>query len=252
MRIIDYVRVKTAVVVSKAALEEVEGILRSILAKTPPPREGSFLQPKISYTGNLIDDARVEFASMAELLAYSNRRDRRLASLDISTSNIEPQVQVTFWGIFEQPFQAQIRGEEPDTLATRERFVDVAHRVRAPYRWMYWEWFYILLGATGGLYVAMVAYGIWAYLAGRLDPSAPSSSSGGFWSIIFGVSAAASLAALAAARHWLYPRVVFEIGQEAIRNDRLKAVRKWIVVTLCLGLVVSIFAKQLMTWIGIH
>jgi hypothetical protein len=246
MRTREIVEIATAARVTEEVLEECHALLSEVAAqcgKAPKVAQSEPVTFSPSYTAILIDQAKVKFESFEELTQYSNRKDRRIIQL---TAKLEPEflaplkVDIEF-GRASAAFLASVDGEEAAALQVKERCKDIASRARVSYGWMYSNWtmvVYIVLWLISG---ALAGLAIGNRLTGG-DATALISLIGPGLVVVLWLSATA--------RAKLFPRMIFELGQEQARSDGIKSVRRWVLTTLVLGIPVAILVRFIASTLG--
>jgi hypothetical protein len=243
MQTSEVVKVEGAALVTKEALDECHRTLldagkRCVELAKEQHEKGTPIEPR--YTARLADGASVTFGSFEDLLAYSNRNDRRITRL---TARTEPYhlaplaVELSFGD--GDGYIATVKGEEAEALRIKERCRDIAARVRTYHGWLYSMPMYVLRGV---LWVFSTA-GLGAFVAGLFFA----------YTLPWWTFPALAVPVLYAAGYFamptLFPPLVIELGQEADKNERRKSIRKWVLTALVLGipiaLAVRFFAKGL-------
>jgi hypothetical protein len=236
------VEIRTAVVVTKEALEECERALREVVERSKASATTNLDRFNVVHSATLVDDTTVTFSSFVELLNYSNRSDRRLVEVTFKTQPALSgfvDVDVRFGGKWGLAFSASVSGEEAEALRAKERCKNVAEKVRAAYQWMYEP---TLVALYFLIWLAVcVLFGVVMSGGSRVEEAS--------WRDMVFV-APFVLWSGAEARKRLFPRVVFELGQEKERSARRAAIRRWVVTAIFLGVPLAIFSRLIGTRLG--
>ncbi len=289
MRTNETIEVKGAIVVTKHALEEINqlimrigkersdrltqelGDIGNMSADTALPSEF------VKYSGALSDGTQVQFESFSELISYPNRSSRHLvrlaATLQGSTSD-DFKMEITIGGS-DVPCVVAIDGDHRDTLHAKDLAKDIISRISVGYGWLYWFspgffLFTVIVGGGLGVYlkdevdrdqkVRSTILKALEYLPpdpylekmkAQYDTSVVADHT--YWGILDyqWIWALVVLFVFVGCARFLWPRLVFEIGQEIERSERRKAYRRWVVTGLILAIAVSILGRYLGKQIGL-
>jgi hypothetical protein len=243
----EVVEIKTAVVITGGTLEECHRVLRDVAEKARQRITAPSETFGVEYTARLADGARVTFASFEELFNYSNRWDRRLVAV---TCRTEPRfrsdvtrVELELGRGVATVFSAVIEGEVGEALSIKELCKNIQARVRTGYGWMYLfplELTYFGIGALAlSLFILMCV----TFVEKGLETF---NTLGIVAALLF---PAMTLGALS--RGFLFPRTVFEIGQEVERQATRKGIRKWVLTAIVLGVPLALLIRWMAGRAGI-
>jgi hypothetical protein len=282
MRTHETIEMKGAAVVTKQALAEMNGVLEQIATSLEAEPK-----PTPVYSGLLSDGTKAEFDSFEELEGYSNRTSRRLTRLEAKLSmekKAEDQrrlfnLEVVIGG--PTACVISIDGEQRHSLHARELMQDIVERIRAGYSWMYYQSifggiaFFLMMaclvgsplvgfiGAEGDSEhrrkVSHAAEMMKINPASEVTKKAVAEANAPVWThTLWGVEywtwlliAAASVFVTLLIMDRLWPRIVFEIGQEIERSSGRKDKRKWFVMALLLGVPLTLLSRLLGSRLGL-
>ena len=194
------------------------------------------------------DDFSREFNTVKELIAYENPKPKRIRSIHLSASsdNHSKSATIVFRDSFFRGVSIDINGREDIVSRLREEILDIAAGMRPWYNWIASANLFMILVIASCVLSFISAISIlfeWIPISDA-STSNPSNTKETAVSILLLLGVLLVLWGFHRLRNFLFPKLVFTIGQGEDQFRLLEKIR-WVViigfgVSLTAGLVVSI------------
>ena len=226
-------QLKQAFVVSPADLKKLVELLQRRIGK-------------VNISADCIDEIEREFKTIKDLIAYENSKSKRIRSIHLRARSDDYSRSTTI--VFRKPswpwngVSIDITGGEDVVSRLKEKVLDVFSGMRPWYSWIAFADLgaIFLIGYFMLFFIFQIS--IWFEWTPVLDspPSASSKARGTVIGTLFLLVVLLGLWGFHRLRGFLFPKLVFTIGQEESRFKLLEKIRWGVVITFGVSLAASL------------
>ena len=198
---------------------------------------------KVDISADCVDKIEREFNTVKELIAYENSKSKRIQRIHLSarSDNYSKSATIVFRDSFLMGVSINVNGREDVVSRLKEEMLDIIAGMRPWYSWIACvdlvKTFFIILVIPFIILPIFILFE-WILISDSSSSDSEIVKGSAIWTL-FGLSTLLCFWGLRRLRGFLFPKVVFTIGQQESRFKLLEKVR-WIAVSLGVSLAVGL------------